>query len=132
MLILRIGGAILLNKSYRLPDYSMVAGETQNITILLYTTKNRQLDATGMYARFAVTDFINQDSEPILTKVCTIITPQDEYPAVLNCRLTPDDTIDLGGKYIYQITVMDIDDSVAILKGDMLIDRNCDREALYR
>jgi hypothetical protein len=115
---------------YQLPEYNMTAGETQNITIMLFAKNKNQIDAEGMTARLAISDFINQGGEPIFVKDCSIVQPAGSDLASLYCQLSPSDTIAMRGKYIYQVTVKDIDDTVSILKGIMNISRNVDQSAI--
>lgn len=96
---------------------------------MLFARNKLQLDADGMTARFAITDYINQ-GEPFIVKSCEIIQPPGAEISSLFCKLLPDDTITLRGKFIYQVTVIDIDSTVAILKGIMNIDGNADQTAI--
>lgn len=118
--------------NYQLPEYVMVAGETQNITIMLFTQTKLQIDADGVAARLAVSDYINRNSDPFIVKECSIIRPVGADVASLYCQLSPADTISLRGKYVYQITVKDIDSTVAVLKGIMNIEANVDRKAILQ
>ncbi|MPM04300.1 hypothetical protein SDC9_50576 [bioreactor metagenome] len=115
---------------YQLPEYSMTAGETQNITIMLFTQNKQQLDADGMTARLAISDYINRNSEPFIIKTCSITQQAGYEISSLFCKLLPADTITLRGKFIYQVTITDVDDTVAILKGVMNIGANVDQSAI--
>lgn len=120
----------MFDTNTNLPDYFMIAGESQNIRLYLYTANNRQLDADGMKARLAISDYINLGGEPLLIKNCAIIFPAGEELAVINVKLQPEDTVNLRGKYMYQFTVKDPDGIIAVLRGYMCIARNDDRAAL--
>lgn len=114
----------------QLPDYHMTAGETQTITVNLYTETKKKIDAKGMTARLAITSHLNQCGEPFVVKDCRIATLPDENSAVLQAALEPADTVDLFGKYVYQITAKDWEGNIGVLKGVMYIDNNIDRAAI--
>lgn len=113
-----------------LPDFSMHAGETKNLHIPIYNPSKRQIDATGMTARLAISDYINQDGEPLLVKPCSVSVPPGETLAVLDVTLSPTDTAGLFGKFIYQITAKDADSNVGVMEGRMYISMNIDRAAI--
>lgn len=117
-----------LNRS--LPDYSMNAGEAKKFTIPIYNYADQQIDMTDMTARFAISDPINQDSEPFVIKDCSVMLPDDSDYAVLSVELNSTDTIDLYGQYIYQVTIKDADGRPGILKGVLTIAANYDRAAI--
>lgn len=108
----------------------MNAGESQNIIVMLFSTNKNQIDADGMTARLAISDYINRGGEPFVVKSCSIVQPAGSEQSSIFCQLSPLDTISMRGKYIYQITVTDIDDTVAILKGIMNISGNADQSAI--
>jgi len=110
-----------------LPPESLIAGATRNFIFYLYTeNKRKQIDADGMIARFSLTDYVNESNVPILTKSCSIVIPEGESLAIIKLELNRNDTLDLYGKYIHQLTIND-NGTVAILKGIMDITNNCDK-----
>lgn len=110
-----------------LPQESIIAGTNRNIVFYLYTEDmRRQIDATGMIARFSLTDYINPSDTPIFTKDCVIITPEGESLAIITATLNRSDTLNLCGKYIYQVTINDLG-NVQVLKGIMNIANNFDK-----
>lgn len=113
-----------------LPDYFMAAGETQKITVMLFTENNKQIDAYGMITRLTISDYINRDSEPLVVKSGEIIKPTGADVSSIFFKLLPADTRMLRGQFYYQVAVRDINDDVAILKGNMIIDENTNKTAL--
>jgi hypothetical protein len=61
-----------------LPTETMIAGTSKSILFYLYSDSSEQIDATGMTSRLAITDFVNESDTPILSKICSIITPEGE------------------------------------------------------
>lgn len=112
-----------------LPEYHMVAGETQILIVPVYSTTGRQIDATGMTAKFAITDFLFRDSNPIVTKDCTIVSGNSTSMRVLRVQLDPEDTIDIYGKYVYQFTATDDAGSIYATQGSIFVYSNADSAA---
>lgn len=109
----------------------MTAGEAKELTIPIYNCAEHQIDMTGMTARLAVSDPINQDSEPFVIKSCPIVQPDGSDCAVLSVRLNAEDTVNLCGQYIYQITIKDVEGWPGVLKGVLTITGNYDRAAIF-
>lgn len=117
----------MFSDQHILPTESMIAGTNRNLLFYLYSDKNKkQLDVTGMTGRFALTDFVNESDIPILTKNCSVTVVDGEDLAILKVELLRNDTLNLGGKYIYQITINDNGD-IATLSGIMEISNNFDK-----
>lgn len=119
-----------INYPYSLPRYAMTAGESKELTIPIYNCAGRQIDMTDMTARFAISDLINQDSEPFVIKSCAIVVPAGEDCAVLTVELNTVDTVNLHGQYIYQVTVKNQDGLLGVMKGILTIAANYDRAAI--
>lgn len=110
-----------------LPPESMIAGTTKKLVLYLYThNMKKQIDANGMIARFTLTDYVNPSNVPLIIKDCSVSVPEGEHLAVINVPLTRQDTLNLDGKYIYQVTIND-DNTIEALKGIMDIARCIDK-----
>lgn len=116
--------------AHTLPDYAMNAGEAKKLSIPIYNSANHQIDMTGMAARFAISDPINQDSEPFVIQDCTVVLPDGASCAILSVELAPEDTVNLCGQYIYQVTVKNAEGRPGILKGVLTIAANYDKAAI--
>ena len=110
-----------------LPAYAMIAGETKTFTIPIYNRSNKQIDASGMKARFAISDYVNQDSKPLFVCDCTVVVPEGELFAVLRVNLPSESTLHLCGKYVYQITGTDVYNDIGIMNGELYIFANYDK-----
>lgn len=113
-----------------LPKYTMCAGEAKKLTIPIYNCAGNQIDMTGMTARFAISDLINQDSEPFVIKDCAVTVPEGSDYAVLHTELNAEDTVYMCGQYVYQVTVKDSDGRPGVLKGVLMITANYDKAAI--
>lgn len=116
---------------YTLPTIDFVGGETQDLAFNMFfnneePTKGKQpFDMTGYMANLAIVNYINKKGTPIITKPMNIVPPRNTryetnhlvwYPmgeredSVCN-RLTvtlhATETVNLAGKYIYQISIKD-------------------------
>lgn len=114
------------NHNLSLPDFEMVAGESKSFTIPLYTSSGYQIDASGMTARFAICDYVNSATEPYVSKPCSVIWLESSQVYVLHVTLDPAETINLCGKYWYQITAKDVSGSYGVLRGHIIIHYNGD------
>lgn len=112
-----------------LPEYHMIAGESKRFTIPIYDNYSRQIDATGMTARFAICGYVNPNMEPFVTKQCGV-TPWESGVAVLSTSLNPDDTVGLTGKFLYQITAKDASGDFGVMRGVLYIHPNGDKSAI--
>ena len=107
---------------YTLPTIDFVGGETQDFMFNTFFYKNRrQFSLTGCTANFAIVSFTNKMGKPILTKPMEAIFNDDgTINNVLIVTLEPEETVELCGKYIYQIQIRDIDGDVEIPKQGLL------------
>ncbi len=105
---------------YLLPTIDFVGGETQNLAFHVYFhTKERPFSLTGCTCNFSIVSFRNKMGAPILTKVMTPVFG-GVVDNVLTVELTSKETVELYGKYIYQICIRDIDGEVEIPKQGIL------------
>lgn len=84
---------------------------------------------TGCTANFAIVSFTNKMGKPILTKSMEdIFNDEGTINNVLTVTLEPRETVDLYGKYIYQIQIKDVSGNVEIPKqGILYITNNINR-----
>lgn len=103
---------------YALPTIDFVGGETQNLLFNVYSSGGKQpFNLSDCTASFAVVNFTNKTGKPLLTK---LMEADNKNTNVLRVRLLPSETMDLFGKYIYQITIKDSDGNVEIPKQGLL------------
>lgn len=107
---------------YTLPTIDFVGGETQDLAFNVYFYKNKQpFSLTGCTCNFSIVSFTNKTGAPILSKQMDAIFNDDiSSDNVLTVTLEPTDTVDLFGKYIYQIIIKDINGDAEIPKQGIL------------
>lgn len=109
-----------------LPTDRMIAGTTRKLTFSLYDDDKQQIDVSGMIARFSISNLANEANNPIVSKNCTMEILDGIQSGNVTVTLDRDDTLSLGGKYIYQVTIKN-SETVSVLKGIMNIDNNFDK-----
>lgn len=116
---------------YALPTVEFVGGSTQELVFHAYYQKGRrQVDLTDCTSTFSVLSYANRNGEPVLSKVMEVSSVSvGETPNTICVTLEPADTVGLGGKYIYQITIEDSTGDADIPKQGVLriidnIDKN--------
>ena len=115
-------------KTYSLPEWNFVGGETQKRTFTLYETgADERYNLEGATAEIVVVDFVNHRSAPSLRKEVVIQMDSEENYCEAVVVLSPGDTLNLFGKFIYQITIKDSVGNVAALKGVMRISENINK-----
>lgn len=107
---------------YVLPEISFVGGETQDLMFRVFFYKNKMpYSLSGCSSNFSIVSFRNKTGEPILSKpMGTQYSDENAVNNVLTVTLSPADTVNLSGKYIYQIQMRDIDGDIEIPKQGIL------------
>ena len=96
---------------YTLPVIDFVGGSNQDLSFHVYWHQlNNPFDLTGCTASFSIVDYLHKDGDPILTKAMSISPTGilvDGYTLrnILTVTLTSRDTVNLSGKYLYQISI---------------------------
>ncbi len=106
---------------YNLPEISFIGGESETFAFNLHTITGADFDATGCEAGFAIINYVNKNGEAILKKNATIEMGDDGFMSVVVVELEQADTIDLHGRYIYQITLVN-DEGRTEIPGQGIID----------
>ena len=120
---------------YVLPTISFVGGETQDMAFHVYFHENRRpFGMAGCDANFAIVSYMNKTGEPVLTKPMRAVMNEDgTADNVLTVTLQPQETVDLYGKYIYQISIKDVDGDVEIpQQGILIITHNINKAFITR
>lgn len=107
---------------YTLPTIDFVGGETQDLAFNVFFYKNHQpFSLTGCDCNFSIVSFTNKMGAPILSKQMTAIYNDDvSADNVLTVTLGPNETVELFGKYIYQIIIKDVNGDAEIPKQGIL------------
>lgn len=118
-----------LESPYKLPTVSFVGGSTQELAFHTYFENNgRPLSMSGCTGYFSVAEYLNKSS-PLITKTMDIIESKtDATDNILRVELEPSDTVNLAGKFIYQVTIKGSEGDVDIpYQGIMYVTHNIDK-----
>lgn len=97
----------MIHAIYTLPEISFVGGESQTLLFNLLTLSGNDYDASECQVGFAVIHYTNKNGVPILTKDAEIKMGNNGVMNIAIVDLLPSDTIDLYGRFVYQITISD-------------------------
>lgn len=117
---------------YTLPEINFIGGSTQEFIFHAYTDGNKEaFSLASCVANFAIINYVNKSGEPLISKDMSITfddeSDSDTVYNVLKVTLLPSETVDLCGKYIYQITIKDIEDNTEPKQGIMYIGNNINK-----
>ena len=110
----------MLLKSYTLPVWELVGGETKELQITLRHENGRPYELGAATAVMVINDFVNRGSTPVSTTEQTIIEDEHGTACILRLALNEGDTENLHGKYLYVVTIEDTAGNKAKLRGVML------------
>lgn len=107
---------------YTLPTIDFVGGETQDIMLHVYHYKDdKEFSLTGCSANFSIVSYANKNGAPYVSKEMSVLTNDaGTSDNILSVSLAPNETVGLSGKYIYQVTIKDIEGDVEIPKQGIL------------
>lgn len=101
-----------IHSPFTLPSVEFVGGATQELMFHCYHKSNHEpSNLSFCMANFSVVSYVNKYSSPILSKTMTIQAGTEADGRIYNVLtvvLNPEDTKELRGKYIYQITIRDV------------------------
>lgn len=115
---------------YNLPTLSFVGGSTQQFAFHTYFEENgRPLSLKGCICKFSVIESMNRTGIPVFTKNMNIVVdPDNETDNILTVELLPAETMNLFGKYVYQITIKGPEGDVDIPgQGLLYVNGNIDK-----
>ena len=115
---------------YDLPEISFISGGTEIFHFRLFTAGKNVFNASGANATFSVVSSVNRMGTPIISKSMGVIANNDGVESILTITLTPSETVELFGKYIYQIILIDFSGEVEIQKGVLRISNNIDKDVI--
>lgn len=124
----------MVSNIYSLPQIDFVGGSTQEFVFNVYGREENPQPFTlsGCEANFSIIDYVNKTGEPIVSEKMEIRRGDDGTNNVLFLELKPAKTLDLFGKYIYQITLRDVDNNADIPKQGILYIHNNINKAFLR
>lgn len=116
---------------YTLPTIEFVGGEKQDFIFnLFFHSEDKPLIMYNVAAQFSVVSYLNKNGAAILTKAMAAVKDANGmFTNSLSVTLTPEDTVGLSGKFIYQITIRDKDTGTVEIpkQGIMLVINNIDK-----
>ena len=116
---------------YTLPEINFVGGETQNIRFCLRDGEGNAFDATGVSADFSICNYSNKVGTPLLSYTPELVEDEGGVDSILSVTIPKEDTATFAGKFIYQITIIDIyGDATIPNQGIMNITRNIHQDYL--
>lgn len=114
---------------YTLPEISFVGGETQQLNFHLKNYNGESFNASGSIVDFAICNYSNKTGSPILSYTPTLLADESGVASVIVLTIPKEDTALLSGKFIYQITIVDVDGVAEIPnQGIMNIAKNIHQE----
>lgn len=105
---------MLMEPIYNLPKIHFVGGETQPLCFHLKTPSGKNYITEGYEVDFSMTRWGKKGEKPIITKTSSVTLDSTGTGSVFEINLSPADTINLYGRYVYQIMIMGEDDFVEI------------------
>ena len=114
---------------YTLPEISFVGGGTQEFIFNLKNKDGESFDAEGATVDFSICDYSNKVGVPLLSYTPDIMSDSRGVASILHVIIPKADTARLFGKYIYQITIIDLNGESEIPnQGIMNIYKNIHQE----
>lgn len=101
---------------YTLPQVEFVGGSTQDFAFRCrhYATGS-PMDMSGCQAEFSIIEYLDKHGDPLWSSHMTV-RELNGICDELFISIPPEVTVDLWGKYIYQISIRDVDGVVEIPK----------------
>jgi hypothetical protein len=116
-----------MDNLYTLPEISFIGGEGQTILMSLWTPKpnSQPFNANSCKIDFSIINYSNKNGVPVVSKLCTLRDNDDNIPCIAVAELLPLDTVTLYGKYVYQVSFIDVDGNTEVPgQGIVYIQKN--------
>lgn len=121
------------NDIYTLPQITFVAGQSQTLRWRLLTQSKAPFNASDCTGNFAVVDYSDKNGDPLISKPLLFVIDDSisEIKNIATVELLSSDTLGFSGKYIYQITIKDMNGKSEIPnQGILLISHNINESFL--
>lgn len=112
---------------FTLPTIEFVGGASQPLSFRMRTADGKSgFNLSGCFANFSVINCVHKGGKPVISKWMTVsMSPASSTYDMLSVTLDPLDTVDLFGKFIYQITIGNGAGETELPKqGELYITRN--------
>jgi hypothetical protein len=90
---------------YELPSIKFVGGETLTLAFHLTTRDGAPYNADDCDVNFAAVGYANRAGPPVVSKPCVVTPDSNGFYSVATVTLERQDTLNLQGKFIYQVSV---------------------------
>ena len=121
---MRIAEVITMS-NFALPEISIVGGDHTYLDFEIFEPEGDVVDVSTMSASFAVIDYTNKFGSPIFTLKASVIEGEQGVP-LFRVTLQSALTVNMFGKFIYQLSVKDYKGYMQHRQGIMLIHKNID------
>ena len=111
----------MINPIYNLPDIKFVGGESQRFVFDLVTIYDSKFDAKNCDVGFAIINYANKNGKPVVVKSMETVEDNNGFFSIITVKLDPQDTLNMHGRYIYQISIRDPEGNTEI-PGQGLMD----------
>lgn len=112
---------------FELPEDGFTAG-TYRVFKMNALNDGKPLDLSRQKVHFSLSDYVNGGA-PAVSKPASI-SQNNEVFSIVRADLTPEETKNLKGKYIYQFSILDPGSPAYVARGLVTIYRNIDVDAL--
>ena len=114
---------------YNLPEWRFIGGATQKRNFVMRSEDGYEYNLADARAQISFVDYMNRRSTPVLVKTATVVVnPDSGTMSNVLVELSSADTINMVGKYIYQISIQTVTGGVAIpSQGIAYISENIDK-----
>ena len=96
---------MLMEPVYNLPKIQFVGGETQEFCFHLKTPSGANYKTEAYDVLFSVRRWGDREDEPVFEKNTVVTLNNAGTASVIELKIDSADTIDLDGRYIYQIMI---------------------------
>ena len=122
----------LKNPAFELPGIEFVGGSTETLRWYLWhlsptelENKDEPYNARGCQVIFSLVGYSTKYSVPDVCRNCEILEDENGIPCIASITLDPEETKNLQGKFLYQLTIRDTVQDIEISRqGIMYIWRN--------
>ena len=121
---------VITMSNFALPEISIVGGDHTYLDFEIFEPEGDAVDVSTMSASFAVIDYTNKFGSPQFTLKASVIEGDDGRP-LFRISLLSELTLNLFGKFIYQLAVKDYKGHTKHEQGLILINKNIDTNSIY-
>ena len=114
---------VITMSNFALPEISIVGGDHTYLDFEIFEPEGDAVDVSTMSASFAVIDYTNKFGSPQFTLKASVIEGEQGVP-LFRVTLQSALTVNMFGKFIYQLSVKDYKGYMQHRQGIMLIHKN--------